>query len=153
MGLPALFCARADVGGDLLRGHGKVSPFGMRWIGGRALPSPAIGGTSCGFRRGAGNGHIAVAVEAARRGERFKQRGTGVVDGEEIEGVVICIVGKAVDLMAAGVVGHRGVAVGVQAAEAPPRVDAPRTEVVGKVRAERVEGVGHEKGLLSVRPF
>ena len=48
--------------------------------------------------------------------------------------------------MAAGVVGHRGVAVevvGVQAAEAPSRVDAPGAEVVEEVGAERVEGVWH----------
>ena len=57
------------------------------------------------------------------------------------------------DLMAARVVGHRGVAVKVvrvQAAEAPSRVDAPGAEVVDEVGAERVEGVGHGDVSLSV---
>ena len=76
-----------------------------------------------------------------------------MVDGEEVEEVIVRPAGKAVDLMAACVVGHRGVAVKVvrvQAAEAPPRVDAPSAEVVEEVGAERVEGVWHGDVSLSV---
>ena len=149
-GLPALFRAGGEVGGGLLGGHGEVSPFGVGC--GSVLPSP-VGGAARRFRCGAGNGHIAVAVEAARLGQRFERRGIGTVDGEEVKEVIVRPAGKAVDLMAAGVVGHRGVAVKVvrvQAAEAPSRVDAPGAEVVEEVGAERVEGVGHGDVSLSV---
>ena len=150
-GLPALFRAGGDVGGGLLCGHGEVSPFGAGC--GTALPSPVVCRAAHGFRHRAGNGHIAVTVQAARLSQRFERRGIGMVDGKEVEEVIVRPAGKTVDLMAAGVVGHRGVAVKVvrvQAAEAPSRVDPARAEVVSEVGAERVEGVGHGDVSLSV---
>ena len=38
----------------------------------------------------------------------------------------------------------------IEAAEAPVRIDPLRVKVVGKVGAERVEGVGHGDVSLSV---
>ena len=150
VGFGAVCGAGGEVGGGLLGGHGEVSPFGVGC--GTALPSPA-GGAARRFRCGAGNAHIAVPVEAARLGQRFERRGIGTVDGEEVKEVIVRPAGKTVDLMAARVVGHRGVAVKVvrvQAAEAPSRVDAPGAEVVEEVGAEHVEGVGHGDVSLSV---
>ena len=76
VGFGAVCGAGSDVGGGLLCGHGEVSPFGAGC--GTALPSP-IGGAARRFRCGAGNGHIAVTVQAARLGQRFERRGIGMV--------------------------------------------------------------------------
>ena len=76
VGFGAVCGAGGDVGGGLLCGHGEVSPFGAGC--GTALPSP-VGGAARRFRCGAGNGHIAVPVEAARLGQRFERRGIGMV--------------------------------------------------------------------------
>ena len=69
--------AGGEVGGGLLGGHGEVSPFGVDC--GSVLPSPAVCRAAHGFRHRAGNGHIAVTVQAARLGQRFERRGIGMV--------------------------------------------------------------------------
>ena len=76
VGFGAVCGAGGEVGGGLLCGHGEVSPFGAGC--GSVLPSPA-GGAARRFRCGAGNGHIAMPVEAARLSQRLERRGIAVV--------------------------------------------------------------------------
>ena len=71
VGFGAVCNAGGEVGGGLLGGHGEVSPFGAGC--GSVLPSPAVRRAAHGFRHRAGNGHIAVSVEAARLGQRFER--------------------------------------------------------------------------------
>ena len=99
-------------------------------------------GTPCG----------AVPVPFAGKGKGVRRRGKVVVEGKEVKEVIVRAAGEAVDLVALGVEAHGGIPVKVgrvQTAEPLTGVDAPVVEVVDDPGAERVEGVGHGKRLLS----
>ena len=112
----------------------------VRYVGG--IGGAEGDGTPCG----------AVPVPFAGKGKGVRRRGKVVVDGEEVKEVVVRPAGKAVDFVALGVEAHGGVPVKVrrvQTAEPLARIDAPVVEVIDDPGAERVEGVGHGKRLLS----
>ena len=93
-------------------------------------------GTPCG----------AVPVPFAGKGKGVCRGGEVVVEGEEVEEVVVRAAGKAVNFATLGIEAHGGVPVKVgrvQTAEPLAGIDAPVIEVVDDPGTERVEGVGH----------
>ena len=101
-----------------------------------------------GFGGAEGDGVPCGAVPVPFAGERKGVRWGGkvVVEGKEVKEVVVRAAGEAVDFVAFGVEAHGGVTVQVvrvQAAEPLSGVDAPFTEIVDDVGAERIKGIRH----------